>query len=35
MCATYDEVQLFPNVPENGRMGDRDYKTCRRLLFEM
>ena len=35
MCATPDEIQLFPNAAEDGRMGDRDYKICRRILFEL
>ena len=36
MCATYDEIQMFPNKqPKNGGLGDRDLKTCRRLLFEL
>ena len=36
MCATHAEVQMFPNKkPKNGGLGDRDLKTCRRILFEL
>ena len=36
MCATHAEIQMFPNKqPKNGGLGDRDLKTCRRILFEL
>lgn len=37
MCATYDELMAFPNKRKKGggKMGDRDLKVCRRLLFEL
>jgi hypothetical protein len=36
MCAEYDEIQQFSNKPaKEGGLGDRDLKTCRRVLFEM
>ena len=36
MCATYDEIQQFPNKKGTaGNLGDRDLKICRRLLFEL
>ncbi len=37
MCATKDEVNQFPNLPPDGKgkLGDRDLKVCRRVLFEL
>ena len=36
MCATHAEIQMFPNKqPKSGGLGDRDLKTCRRILFEI
>ena len=35
MCATYDEIMQFSNKKKKdaGKLGDRDLKVCRKLLF--
>ncbi|TRY68869.1 hypothetical protein TCAL_05075 [Tigriopus californicus] len=37
MCATKAEIQQFPNKKDkqSGKLGNRDLKICRRILFEM